>query len=393
MSGMRALGDRSREQRETLGGLPHQKPFVKPLGRTDRGKAAFSSPKKSSAPPRTPESKSFPGFGFLNSEPLLPSPSTTLTNQGDNTPHLVKKFSSPPLIPPLLSCLTDLLGPSARPTEIQSLAMGAMLKNDDKAQAGSKEYLLASETGSGKSIAYLLPVLQNLKFSETMERSIIHNKLPLNPRALFLTPTHELARQTSGFAKALVHADGARLRVLCISSSKSVLGSLRNKGRGVPAPGDGMTPAQMKAAVASSSTIGSSGEFVINPEDMQRGYVESLGKATDQHPVDVVVGTPMKMMELVRGRGWDRLKDNSVDKDHRRGRNVPLNRDEKERFGNKYMGLQDVEWVVVDEADVLFGTFLIFMFTLLTVSQIQISSKSLACYLQTSVEREGSTLK
>ena len=59
------------------------------------------------------------------------------------------------------------------------------------------------------------------------------------------------------------------------------------------------------------------------------------------HGVDIVVGTPSKVLELIRGRGWDH------DPEEQPRRKVNL--------GEPQMGLADVEWVVVDEADVLFG--------------------------------------
>jgi len=59
------------------------------------------------------------------------------------------------------------------------------------------------------------------------------------------------------------------------------------------------------------------------------------------HPVDVLAGTLMKVLEMVRGRGWDRALTPSAG------------------YGSTWsqpgLGLANIEWVVVDEADVLFG--------------------------------------
>jgi ATP-dependent RNA helicase MRH4 len=61
-------------------------------------------------------------------------------------------------------------------------------------------------------------------------------------------------------------------------------------------------------------------------------------------PVDVLVGTPMKLLEMLFGRGWDRDEKDQYDA---AGKRWPRAKPE--------MGLANIEWVVVDEADVLFG--------------------------------------
>jgi ATP-dependent RNA helicase MRH4 len=194
------------------------------------------------------------------------------------------------------------------------------------------QFLLASETGSGKSIAYLLPVLQHLKESEASKPPSIPSSRPVNPRAIILAPTHELSRQLSGFAKTLLH--DVKLRVKCASQANTK----------TQAPRD-VTASQM-AAQFDSLMRGGQGEFAVQK---------------DAHPVDVLVGTPMKIMEMIRGRGWDRREMSEEDvaldpKALRRGR------DKMVGFGKwrskPELGLENVEWVVVDEADVLLGMFI-----------------------------------
>lgn len=91
----------------------------------------------------------------------------------------------------------------------------------------SSKTLLAAETGSGKTLAYVLPVIQTLKDDEDRrvaagevinDRSVrSDNSLPrLRPRALVLVPTHELARQVAAMFKIMTHR--ARLRVACLSA-------------------------------------------------------------------------------------------------------------------------------------------------------------------------------
>lgn len=137
------------------------------------------------------------------------------------TSQLPAEFTSPPLAEGLLSSVKDKLGPDARPTPIQALSLKHLF-SPPKGDAKWRQYLLASETGSGKSLAYMLPLLQDLKASEVADgESISHTtsskeKLtPYNPRAIILAPTHELARQLSTTAKSVLH--NIKLRVLCAS--------------------------------------------------------------------------------------------------------------------------------------------------------------------------------
>jgi ATP-dependent RNA helicase MRH4 len=87
------------------------------------------------------------------------------------------------------------------------------------------------------------------------------------------------------------------------------------------------------------------------------GHGEDGDVEKQKFPVDVVIGTPMKLLEMVRGRGWDR-KEGEVEEDDAKGR-LRRGRDKMVGFGKwrnlPEMGLANVEWVIVDEADVLFG--------------------------------------
>ncbi len=86
-------------------------------------------------------------------------------------------FDSLGLVPALLRALSD-YGYS-KPTPIQTAAIPPALEGHD--------LLAAAQTGTGKTAAFALPLLQKLSTSgETMTR---------RPRALILTPTRELAAQ------------------------------------------------------------------------------------------------------------------------------------------------------------------------------------------------------
>lgn len=92
-----------------------------------------------------------------------------------------------------------------RPTEIQRKALPFLLKSDDltspldqeqvQAEAGvgdgNRDVLIHSQTGSGKTLTYLLPILQ--KLLPLCKESFINRSI--GTLAIILVPTRELARQ------------------------------------------------------------------------------------------------------------------------------------------------------------------------------------------------------
>ena len=201
-----------------------------------------------------------------------------------------------------------MLGPNAHPTPIQSLSLKhlfATLPPDTY-----RQFLFASETGSGKSLAYLLPMLHNLKATER------RRPRGIGPRALVLAPTHELSRQLASFGKALIHH--SRLRVQCASHA-NVASNTRPR----------VSAAKM-ANTFDGDHVG--GEFEVRP-----------GSET-AYALDVLVGTPRNLLSMARGNGWD--KQFTKDEEARRKDWV---------VGRPEVTLSEVEWVIIDEADVLFG--------------------------------------
>ncbi|KAG2154030.1 P-loop containing nucleoside triphosphate hydrolase protein [Suillus clintonianus] len=244
-------------------------------------------------------------------------------------------------MPGLLQSLRETLGTEARPTAIQASSMKHLLKEHVEGEK-YKEFLLASETGSGKSIAYLLPVLQDLKRTEhEQSNTIAHHssRKPLNPRALILAPTHELTRQLASFAKSLSHV--IKLRVMCASKANTP-STAKSSG----------TASKMKGKFEGAGAS-SGAEFVISKTS--RG----------SRPVDLLVGTPMKLLEMERGRGWN-WEERARERAMKIGKKAEEHEDVKEEDGGDKepprefwidepeMGLENVQWVVVDEADVLF---------------------------------------
>ncbi|EPQ61377.1 P-loop containing nucleoside triphosphate hydrolase protein [Gloeophyllum trabeum ATCC 11539] len=234
-------------------------------------------------------------------------------------------FTSPPLMEGLVSSLHRVLGPRSSPTAIQALSIKHIVSTlqvhvPDREQARRwREFLLASETGSGKSFAYLLPLLQDLKMTESNpfpdQVRETRSRASINPRAIVLAPTHELSRQLTSFAKSVSH--DIKLRILSASRSN------------VPNISSAKSASQMARDLDRIFGEGEAGSEL---------ELKGRGNAQDRD-VDVLVSTPMKLLEMLRGRYW---------------------REERPRFPGQNnekkpeVGFERVEWVVVDEADVLF---------------------------------------
>lgn len=79
---------------------------------------------------------------------------------------------------------------------------------------GEVDVVLGAATGSGKTLGYLLPIVQQLKQAETMRSE---NDPPIRvrrrPRAIILLPTRELAEQVMTVARGLSHT--VKFRATC----------------------------------------------------------------------------------------------------------------------------------------------------------------------------------
>jgi ATP-dependent RNA helicase RhlE len=100
------------------------------------------------------------------------------------------------------------------PTPIQTGALPAGLEG--------KDILGSAETGTGKTAAYLLPILQ--RFLKSTDR-------PRSPRALILVPTRELALQVVDHAEQL--SKGSPVRVVAIYGGVSLVNQEQQLRHGV----------------------------------------------------------------------------------------------------------------------------------------------------------------
>lgn len=90
-----------------------------------------------------------------------------------------------------------------RPTPIQQEGIPALLQGRD--------VLLPSQTGTGKTAAFVLPALQKLAHIKEKEGTEDFS----TPRILILEPTRDLAMQTAGICRQLGRQLSVRTRVIC----------------------------------------------------------------------------------------------------------------------------------------------------------------------------------
>ncbi|KAF8318413.1 P-loop containing nucleoside triphosphate hydrolase protein [Clavulina sp. PMI_390] len=240
----------------------------------------------------------------VGARPTIPTKRADGFVNQESSPSAFSQFRAPPLAPGLLTDILAATSRDARPFPIQSLSMTRFFDPSAPFPPVSSQTLLASETGSGKSFAYLIPVIQGLKVTESLASQPSNaTRNSISPRALVLAPTHELSRQLTSYAKALSHE--VKLRTICLSN---------------PPPKE-------------------------RPQYFDGG-MEELGQQPSSHvgrPHDIAVGTPSKIAQMA---GLDIETDEESPS--------AAAREKTEAFRGQTMSLDRVEWVVVDEADVLF---------------------------------------
>jgi ATP-dependent RNA helicase RhlE len=84
---------------------------------------------------------------------------------------------------------------------VQALALPLLLER--------KSAVVIAETGSGKTLTYVLPILDRLKRMEEDGNPV---STEAEPRALIIVPTRELGEQVAGVFKSLTHATRLRVR-------------------------------------------------------------------------------------------------------------------------------------------------------------------------------------
>lgn len=199
------------------------------------------------------ESKGKPGFKALKMQRSLAPVSYNHRAAIKERIREVESFDIFPLLPIVKESIASqaLQGlENITPTPVQRIAIPALLGSDSKKSRKSRDneredFLIAAETGSGKTLSYLIPTINAVKLAEAADEEIAaHEKAlqeekeaqgdfslpspPLSnaphpttgrPRAIILVPTAELVSQVGGLAKSFSHT--VKFRSAMISSSFS----------------------------------------------------------------------------------------------------------------------------------------------------------------------------
>jgi superfamily II DNA/RNA helicase len=107
---------------------------------------------------------------------------------------LKPSFKALGLMPELTSALTKLF--ITEPTPIQQKAIPSLLNS-------TYHHLIAAQTGTGKTLAYLLPILQRLRLEEIAEGRVL--TVPSQPRSLVILPNRELTKQLEAVIRDFKH--------------------------------------------------------------------------------------------------------------------------------------------------------------------------------------------
>lgn len=117
-----------------------------------------------------------------------------------NAPSMSANFADMPIRKEIVGHLTGKMGLS-RPTTVQKLAVPFLCEPS----SSKKDALLQAQTGSGKTLSYLLPIVQDLvALSETMKGKGKTLDRSVGTLAIVLVPTRELANQIFEVANKLL---------------------------------------------------------------------------------------------------------------------------------------------------------------------------------------------
>tara|TARA_R110000868_G_scaffold334233_4_gene594956 strand:+ start:20287 stop:21612 length:1326 start_codon:yes stop_codon:yes gene_type:complete len=105
-----------------------------------------------------------------------------------------------------------------KPTDVQSKAIPEILKGES--------LVCTAQTGTGKTLAYALPLVQLLKQAE--EAKTFDPSLASAPVGIILCPTRELASQVFGILKRISHFAKFRVRLLSGGDSSAKTTQMRN---------------------------------------------------------------------------------------------------------------------------------------------------------------------
>jgi len=106
-----------------------------------------------------------------------------------------------------------------QPTSIQRDAIPKLLVSSTNNNSSSS-FCIQCETGSGKTIAYILPILQSIVNSLEEEKKRSSSRTDMGTRAIIICPTRELATQTFRFTSNLLQHSYPYIVSGCLSGGE-----------------------------------------------------------------------------------------------------------------------------------------------------------------------------
>jgi len=141
----------------------------------------------------SPIGTNIPSFSFATHKaPNKPAPSSLPT------------FTSYNLSQPMQDALAEMN--IHTPSPIQELVFKEWIKYN-------RHIVFAAQTGTGKTLAYLIPLLEALKAKENKSKTIL--TVPQRPRAVIFVPNKELVMQTQEIIKSMCHHVKLKSIALC----------------------------------------------------------------------------------------------------------------------------------------------------------------------------------
>ncbi|KAJ1964245.1 hypothetical protein GGI12_001542 [Dipsacomyces acuminosporus] len=174
--------------------------------------------------------------------------------------------------------------PDLRPTEIQALGIPEILghsrisnrrgkKLAKDASAPGPNVFLAAETGSGKTFAYALPIVTQLKQEETSNKQQIDKiRRERRPRAVVVVPSRELVKQVAATFKEIGHH--AKTRTVGIH-----LGMTRRRLRDLIEQG----PIDVLVSTPGAILRYMIQDPIFSPADVRRFVIDEADSMMDSH--------------------------------------------------------------------------------------------------------------
>lgn len=253
-----ALSPRRRRQDGPFGGMNLKEAKIRGVPERQSGppeKRASGDSRRSREDARGPK-----GFKALKMQRSLAAVSYAQRNQVKERIAAIDSFEQFKLLPSVQSSISTqaLQGMSdIRPTPVQKIAIPALLGSDKTKKRGKRkdgdaereDFLIAAETGSGKTLSYLVPTINAIKIAEAADADVAAYEEALQeervrqeswgevappvstiphpttgrPRAIVLVPTAELVDQVGALIKSFAHTVKFRAAMLSSSFSGKVI--------------------------------------------------------------------------------------------------------------------------------------------------------------------------